>query len=131
MSRTPNAVAMILGNPIMIDAYRAGVPSNGKPVPDGAQMVKIHWAPKDNEFFPDATVPGRLLNVDVMVKDTKRFANSGGWGYAAFEYDTASDTFKPATTADSPPQGNDAKCGFTCHTAAKKRDYVFTDYGRR
>jgi hypothetical protein len=64
ISRSEKAVAVILGNPAMIDAYRAGIPGNGKPVPDGARMAKIHWAPKRNEFFPDATVPGKLLNVD-------------------------------------------------------------------
>ena len=41
------------------------------------------------------------------------------------------DTFKPATSADKPPQGNDAKCGFACHTSVKTRDYVFTDYAHR
>jgi hypothetical protein len=66
-----------------------------------------------------------------MVKDSKRFADSGGWGYAVFDYDEKSDTFKPGTTAGTPPQGNDAKCGFACHTTAKARDYVFTDYGKR
>jgi hypothetical protein len=71
------------------------------------------------------------LNVDFMVKDSKRFTDSGGWGYAVFDYDTASDTFKPGTTASKPPQGNDAKCGFACHTIAKARDYVFTDYGKK
>jgi hypothetical protein len=131
MSRNDGAVAMILGNPVMIDAYRTGIPGNGKPVPDGARMAKIHWAPKQNEFFPEATVPGRLLNVDFMVKDSKRFGDSGGWGWAAFDYDAATDTFKPGTTADKPPQGNDAKCGFACHTRAKTRDYVFTEYGKR
>ena len=131
MSRGETAVAVILGNPVMIDAYRAGIPGNGKPVPDGARMAKIHWAPKKNEFFPDATVPGKLLNVDFMVKDSKRFADSGGWGYAVFDYDAASNTFKPGTTAGKPPQGNDAKCGFTCHTIVQARDYVFTEYGHR
>jgi hypothetical protein len=131
ISRNEKAVAVILGNPVMIDAYRAGIPGNGKPVPDGAKMAKVHWTPKQNEFFPDATVPGRLLNVDFMVKDSKRFADSGGWGYGVFDYDAASDTFKPGTSAGTPPQGNDAKCGFACHTRAKARDYVFTDYGRR
>jgi hypothetical protein len=131
ISRNEKAVAVILGNPAMIDAYRAGIPANGKPVPDGAKMAKIHWAPKQNEFFPDATVPGKLLNVDFMVKDSKRFADSGGWGYAVFDYDAASDKFTPGTTAGTPPQANDAKCGFACHTRAKARDYVFTDYGRR
>ena len=131
LSRNEKVVAAILGNPVMIDAYRAGIPANGKPVPDGAKMAKIHWTPKPNAFFPDATVPGSLVNVDFMVKDSKRFADSGGWGYAVFDYDAPSDTFKPGTTAGTPPQGNDAKCGFACHTRAKARDYVFTDYGRR
>ena len=131
MSRNEKVVAMTLGNQVMIDAYKAGFPGNGKPVPDGAKMAKIHWIPKPNEFFPQATVPGKLLNVDFMVKDTKRFADSGGWGYAVFDYNAASDTFKPGTLAGTPPQGNDAKCGFTCHTTAKARDYVFTDYGHR
>ena len=131
MSRNERVVAVILGNPVMIDAYRAGIPDNGKPVPDGAKMAKVHWAPKPNEFFPDATVPGNLLNVDFMEKDSKRFADSGGWGYAVFDYDAASDTFKAGTSAGTPPQGHDAKCGYACHTKAKTRDYVFTEYGKR
>ena len=131
ISRNERVVAVILGNPVMIDAYRAGIPRNGKLVPDGAKMAKIHWAPKPNQFFPDATVPGNLLNVDFMVKDSKRLADGGGWGYAVFDYDAASDTFKPGTTAGTPPQGNDAKCGVACHTRAKARDYVFTEYGKR
>jgi hypothetical protein len=131
ISRNETAVAVILGNPAMIDAYKAGFPANGKPAPDGARMAKIHWAPKPNQFFPTATVPGKLQNVDFMVKDSKRFAGSGGWGYAVFDYDTVSGAFTPGTTADKPPQGNDAKCGVACHTTAKARDYVFTDYGQR
>ena len=131
MSRNERVVAMTLGNPVMIDAYKAGFPGNGKLVPDGAKMAKIHWIPKKNEFFPDATVPGKLLNVDFMVKDGKRFADSGGWGYAVFDYDAASNSFKPGDLTGTPPQGNDSRCGFACHTAAKARDYVFTDYGSR
>jgi hypothetical protein len=87
ISRNEKVSAVILGNSLMIDAYRAGIPANGKPVPDGAKMAKVHWIPKQNEFFPDATVPGSLLNVDFMVKDSKRFADSGGWGWAVFDYD--------------------------------------------
>jgi len=124
-------LAVIVANPVMIDAYRAGIPGNGKPFPDGSKMAKIHYNPKKLETFPTATVPGTLHDVDVMVKDSKRFADSGGWGYAVFDYDNASNTFKPGTMADSPPQGNDAKCGFACHTIVKTRDYVFTDYGKR
>jgi hypothetical protein len=131
LSRNDRVVAVILGNPEMMAAYQAGIPANGQPVPDGARMAKIHWRPKPNQFFPDATVPGDLVNVDFMVKDSKRFADSGGWGYAVFDYNAASDTFTPGTTAGSPPQGNDAKCGFACHTVAKGRDYVFTQYGKR
>jgi hypothetical protein len=131
ISRNTKFVAVILGNPAMIDAYKAGIPGNGKPFPDGAKMAKVHWNPKQNTFFPDATVPGGLANVDFMMKDSKRFADSGGWGYAVFDYDNASDTFTPGTTAGTPPQGNDAKCGFACHTRARTRDYVFTEYGKR
>jgi hypothetical protein len=131
VSRNEKAVAVILGNPAMIDAYQAGIPANGKPVPDGAKMAKVHWTPKGNELFPDATVPDKLANVDLMVKDSKRFGDSGGWGYAVFDYDTAAGTFKPGTLASAPPQGGNAKCGFLCHTRAKARDYVFTEYGKR
>jgi len=131
VSRNEKVVAVILGNPEMIKAYQAGIPGNGEPFPDGARMAKIHWTPKPNEFFPTATVPDKLENVDFMVKDSKRFADSGGWGYAVFDYDSASDSFKPGTSADTPPQGNDAKCGSACHTLAKAHDYVFTAYGKR
>ena len=131
MSRNDRVVAITVGNSVMMDAYRAGFPGNGKPVPDGAKMAKVHWTLKPNQFFPAATVPGDLVNVDFMVKDSKRFADSGGWGYAVFDYDAESDTFKPGTLAGTPPQGNDAKCGVACHTRAKATDYVFTEYGKR
>ena len=131
ISQDGGAIAVILANPVMIDAYRAGAPGNGKPFPDGSKMAKVHWKPKTSETFPAATVPGTLDNVDFMEKDGKRFADSGGWGWAVFDYNTASDTFTPGTTAGTPPQANDAKCGFACHTIVKTRDYVFTDYGKR
>ena len=131
ISQNGDLMAATLANPEMIKAYQAGIPANGKPFPDGSKMAKIHWNPKKLETFPAATVPGTQHDVDFMVKDSKRFADSGGWGWAVFDYDAASDTFTPGTLAGKPPQGNDAKCGFACHTAAKARDYVFTDYGRR
>jgi hypothetical protein len=131
ISQDGPAVAAILANPAMIKAYQAGIPGDGKPFPDGAKMAKIHWTPIKMAVFPAATVPGGLRTVDFMEKDSKRFADSGGWGWAAFDYNAASDTFTPGTTSDTPPQGNDAKCGFACHTTVKTRDYVFTDYGRR
>ena len=131
ISQDGELFAVILANPVMIDAYRAGVPGNGQPFPDGSKMAKIHWNPKKMEVFPAATVPGTLHDVDFMVKDSKRFADSGGWGWAAFEYEATTHRFTPATSAAKPPQGNDAKCGFACHTIVRTRDYVFTDYGSR
>ena len=131
VSQDGGLFAAILANPVMIDAYQKGIPGNGKPVPDGSRMAKIHWNPKKLETFPAATVPGTLHDVDFMVKDSKRFKDSAGWGWAAFEYDTATHTFSPATTEAKPPQGHDAKCGFACHTIVKNRDYVFTDYQHR
>ena len=131
ISQDGRKIAAILANPAMIKAYQAGIPGNGKPFPDGAKLAKIHWLPKKMETFPPATVPGTPHDADFMVKDSKRFADSGGWGWGAFGYEAASDTFKPATLADQPPQGKDAKCGFECHTTVKNRDYVFTDYGHR
>jgi Cytochrome P460 len=129
ISHNGDLLAAILANPVMIDAYRSGSPGNGKPFPDGAKMAKIHWNPKNMETFPAALVPATQHDVDFMVKDSKRFTDSGGWGWAVFEYDAASDTFRPGTLADRPPQANDAKCGFACHTIVETRDYVFTDYG--
>lgn len=131
LSQNEKLVSVILANPVMINAYQSGIPGNGAPFPDGSKMAKIHWNPKKMQTFPNTTVPGSLHDVDFMVKDSKRFADSGGWGWAAFKYDGASDTFTPFTLADQPPQGNDAKCGLACHTIAKTRDYVFTEYGKR
>ena len=131
VSEDGGLMAAILANPVMIAAYKNGHPGNGKAWPDGSKMAKIHYNPKKLETFPAATVPGTLHDVDFMVKDSKRFADSGGWGWAVFDYNAASDTFTPGTTAGTPPQGNDAKCGFACHTVAKARDYVFTEYGKR
>ena len=133
VSQTDGALAVILANPTMVDAYRAGVPDNGKPFPDGSKMAKIHWKPVKSAEAPDPTtrVPGTLHDVDFMQRDSKRFADSGNWGWAAFNYDAAADTFTPATLADQPPQGHDAKCGFACHTIVKAKDYVFTAYPKR
>jgi len=132
VSHNGDKLAVILGNPTMIDAFKSGIPENGKPFPDGAKMAKIHWVAKKKEAYPaQPLVAGAFHDVDLMVKDSKRFADSGGWGYGAFEYDTASDSFRPADTSDKPPQGNDAKCGAACHTVVKSRDYVFTEFPKR
>ena len=95
-------------------------------------MAKIHWVPTKAETEPgQPLVAGKLHDVDVMVKDSKRFSDSGGWGYGEFEFDDATDAFRPGTTSDQPPQGSDAKCGLACHTIVKDRDYVFTLFPKR
>jgi hypothetical protein len=132
VSHNGDKIVGILGNPAMIEAYKDGIPGNGKPFPDGARMAKIHWIAKKNEAQPnEPVVPGPLHDIDFMVKDSQRFADSGGWGYGAFEYDPASQTFRPGDTSDSPPQEHDAKCGFACHTIVADKDYVFTHYPER
>jgi hypothetical protein len=129
-------IRLIVANPVMINAYRQGVPANGKPFPDGSKIVKIEWRPKkitDPPFSantPD-TVPGDLTEVEFIEKDSKRFLDTHGWGYAMFDHDASSGTFKPATLSSKPPVGNDAKCGAACHTLAASKDYIFTDYPKR
>jgi len=119
-----NLIEVIVGNPVMISAYQAGAPGNGKPFPDGAKMAKIHWNAKKGVDEPGAPiVPDTLHDIDFMVRDSKRFADSGNWGYAEFDYDAASATFKPFETG--------TKCGYACHTIVAKKDYVFTAYPKR
>jgi hypothetical protein len=131
-----NVMRVIVANPVMMKAYREGIPANGKPFPDGSKMAKIEWEPKKITEAPFSlktpdTVPGRLTEVELVEKDSRRFADTSGWGYAAFKYDAASDAFTPVTSADKPPQGNDATFGATCHNLAAKKDHIFTDYPRR
>lgn len=119
---------LIVANSTMMDAYRAGIPGDGEPFPDGSKIMKILWKPKQNAVAPFAVkVPDVLAGIGCMVKDSKRFPDTGGWGYAQFDYDPASDTFTPNTSL----QGSDATCGAACHTAAEATDYVFTAYGKR
>jgi hypothetical protein len=69
-------LAVILGNPAMMEALKAGYPDNGKPVPDGAKMAKIHWNAEKSESDPgQPLVPGALHDVDFMAKDAKRFSD--------------------------------------------------------
>ena len=112
-----------LGNDIATTAFREGK----LPFPDGAIIAALHWneisSDADNQVlasgFPGAglesSFAGSAVNVQFMVKDSKRYAASGGWGYADF-------------TNGKP--GNEAvhqKC-FACHLPAKGRDYIFTHY---
>lgn len=128
VSHPADKINQIAANPSMIDAYRAGVPGNGKPFPDGSKVVKIHWKPKQSTEAPfPVAVPDTLIGLGCMVKDSARFADSGGWGYAQFDYDAASDSLTPNTSI----QGHDAKCGVACHTIVKAKDYIFTAYPTR
>lgn len=132
VGRTEQLLKVVVGNPIAMEAFRSGIPGNGKPFPDGAKMAKVEWQPQKSASAPyDIAVPGTVYDVDFMVKDAKRFADSGGWGYAVFVHDTASGSYKPGTLTHRPPQGNDAKCGLACHTIVKDKDYVFTQYAQR
>jgi hypothetical protein len=125
VSRTEEGVfAVILANPAMIDAYRAGVPGNGKNFPDGAKIAKIHWKEKTSTEAPaPTTIPDTLENVDFIARDSKRFPDSGGWGYAQFNYVPVSDSFTP--------EGSGTNCGYACHTIVAGKDYIFTAYGKR
>ena len=129
---TEDLVKVIVANPVAIDAYRAGIPGNGKPFPDGSKLSKLEWRPAKSTTAPyDIKVPGNNYAAEIMVKDSKKFADSGGWGYAAFVPDGATGKYKPAGLDHVPPQGNDAKCGAACHTIVKGKDYVFTEYAKR
>ena len=117
----------ILGNATMIQAYRDGIPTNGTAVPDGAVLAKIEWLQDRDEKPYGVTVSGTQTEMSFMVKDSKRFPDTNGWGYATFVYDAPSDAFKPATT-----NPNFARACHGCHTAhAKAHDFVFTDYATR
>ena len=123
-ARTDAVLKVIVGNQTMINAYKAGVPGDGQPFPDGSKIVKLQWKPKKSTEAPFVVdVPDVFAQAFVMEKDSKRFPKSGGWGYAVFNYDAASDKF----TADPSP----ADCGNTCHTAVKAKDYIFHPYQKR
>jgi hypothetical protein len=123
-ARTDEVLKVIVANPTMISAYKAGIPGNGKPFPDGSKIVKLQWKPKKSTEAPFVVdVPDVFTQAFVIEKDSKRFPKSGGWGYALFNYDTASDKF----TAD--PSLSD--CGNACHTAVKAKDFIFHPYQKR
>lgn len=107
-------VRAILGNDKAIRAARAG---KTKPWPDGAIMAKLAWKEQPHERFPSALEPGEFWQVEIMVKDSKRFKDTAGWGYARW------------VGKELKPYGADA--GFVqechgCHTPVADHDYVFT-----
>jgi hypothetical protein len=125
VSQTDDLLKVMVANPAMIDAYRAGIPGNGKPFPDGSKIAKIEWKPKKNTEAPfSVRVPDTLQDVFFIEKDNKRFPGTKGWAYAAFDYDPALDTFKPDPTGV-------VTCGFACHSRVTVKDYIFTAYGKR
>jgi hypothetical protein len=124
-ARTDEILKVIVANPKMIKAFKAGVPVNGQPFPDGSMIVKLQWKHKKSTEAPFVVeVPDVFSHAFVMEKDSKRFAKSGGWGYAVFNYDAASNKFTP--DAKSP-----SDCGFACHTPVKAKDYIFHPYQKR
>jgi hypothetical protein len=124
VSQTENGIKVILANPAMMKAYRSGTPGNGKPFPDGSKVAKIEWTSKKSAESPYfVMVPDTLKSVSFIEKDIKRFPDTHGWAYAQFVYDAASDTFSP--------NGNDAKCGYECHSKVSAKDYIFTAYPKR
>src|ERR1700734_4178498 len=124
-ARTDEVLKVIVANPAMIAAYKNGVPGNGQLFPEGSMVVKLQWKPKKStEAQFDVDVPDVFVQAFVMEKDSKRFPKSGGWGYAVFNYDAASNKF----TADAKSLSD---CGNTCHTAVKAKDYIFHPYQKR
>jgi hypothetical protein len=125
-ARQDDILKVIVANPKMITAYKAGIPGNGQPFPEGSMIVKLQWKTKKSteaQFAVD--VPDFFTQAFVMEKDSSRFPKSnGGWGYAVFNYDPASDKF----TAD-PKSPSD--CGNACHTVVKAKDYIFHPYEKR
>ncbi|MDI7865199.1 cytochrome P460 family protein [Rhizobiaceae bacterium n13] len=115
---------VIMANPTMIEAYKKGVPANGTKFPDGSKIVKVQWKTKKDVDSPfSVNVPDALRNVAFIEKDSKRFQASGGWGYANFNYDGASDSFAP--------DGQGTDCGHACHTVVESKDYIFHSYQKR
>jgi len=113
-----NDIRAILGNDVAINAYREGK----LPFPDGTIIARLAWSydasEENNKVFgrPQSFVAGPPKNgVQFMVKDSKKYASTGGWGFAQF------DDGKPADEAV-------LKTCFPCHQAIKARDLVFTRY---
>jgi hypothetical protein len=124
-SKTDDRLKVILGNPTIIAAFKSGIPGNGKPFPEGSKIAKVQWKPKKSTEAPFVVdVPDTLADLFFMEKDSKRFPETGGWGYAQFDYDPTSASF----TADKAGTPN---CGQVCHVAVKAKDYVFHPYQMR
>lgn len=125
VSQTDELLKAMVANPVMIDAYKAGVPGNGKPFPDGSKIAKIEWKLKKSTEAPfPVNVPNTLQDIFLIEKDTTRFPDTKGWAYAVFDYNPASDTFTPDASGT-------VNCGFECHTIVASKDYIFHSYQKR
>ena len=124
-SKTDDRLKVILGNPTIIAAFKSGIPGNGKPFPEGSKIAKVQWKPKKSTEAPFVVdVPDTLADLFFMEKDSKRFPETGGWGYAQFDYDPAAATY-------APDKGGTPNCGDVCHVKMKAKDYVFHPYQMR
>src|SRR6476646_9753787 len=124
-ARTDEVLKVIVANPTMIKAYKAGIPGNGMPFPDGSKIAKLQWTPKKSTEAPFVVdVPGVYKQAFVIEKDSKRFPKSGGWGYAVFNYDAKTDTF--SADADSK-----SDCGHACHLKVATKGFIFSPYQKR
>jgi hypothetical protein len=104
----------VLANGTAIDAYQSG----DLPFPDGTVLVKLAWKQKPSEEFEPATVPGAATTVQVMVKDSTRYAATGGWGFGRFI------DGKPVDEAQH-------ETCWPCHQSrVRNHDYVFTRFAR-
>jgi len=123
-ARVDDELKVIVANPAMIKAYKAGVPGNGQPFPEGSKIVKLQWKHIKSKEAPFVVeVPDVPTQAFVIEKDSKRFPKTGGWGYAVFNHDVAGRKMvADAATAD---------CGHVCHVAVKSKDYIFHPYQTR
>ena len=125
VSQTESLIKVMVANPTMIKAYRAGIPGNGQPFPEGSKIAKIEWKPKVNTESPFwVRVPDVLQDVFLIEKNSKKYPATKGWAYAVFDYDAPTNSYSPDKTGT-------VSCGFACHTAVAKKDYIFTGYGTR
>ncbi|HJW45515.1 MAG TPA: cytochrome P460 family protein [Lysobacter sp.] len=124
-ARTDEVLKVIVANPTMIKAYKSGIPANGKPFPQGSKIAKLQWKPKKSTEAPFVVdVPDKFTQAFVIEKDSKRFPKSGGWGYALFNYDAATDRW----SADAASKSD---CGHACHVKVEKKDHIFHPYQMR
>ena len=93
-ARTDEVLKVIVANPTMINAYKAGLPGNGQAFPEGSKIAKLQWKPKKSTEAPFVVdVPDVFTQAFVIEKDSNRFPTTGGWGYALFNYDAATGQF--------------------------------------